>query len=87
EGRANIRIVRVSDGFVTAITNGGYNDATPAWSPDGRELAFTSDRGGQSDILTMKRDGSRVRHVTRDAPADWLPRWVGEDRTNAHNSG
>src|SRR5262245_54147113 len=76
ERRANLRIVRVADGLVTAMTNGDHHDATPAWSPDGRELAFSSDRAGQSDIMTMKRDGTHARHLTHDAHADWLPRWV-----------
>lgn len=49
---------------------------TPAFSPDGRRIAFTSRRGGGLPVLwTMAVDGSDVRILTRQrcADADWSP--------------
>jgi TolB protein len=38
-------------------------DGDPAWSPDGRRLAFVRVRGGRSDIYVVNRDGSGLRRL------------------------
>ena len=38
----------------------------PAWSPDGRKIAFVSDRDGNSEIYVMNADGSGQRSLTRN---------------------
>ena len=55
-------------------------DHAPAWSPDGRHLAFVSNRdGGEMEVYRMRADGSAqvrltrtARHVTDHAPS-WSP--------------
>lgn len=39
-------------------------DATPAWSPDGSRIAFSSNRAGSFEIFSMAADGSDVRRLT-----------------------
>lgn len=39
-------------------------NASPAWSPDGRGIAFSSDRDGMENIWIMDRDGSDKRKIT-----------------------
>jgi len=46
----------------------GENNSTPDWSPDGREIAFDSTRGGGSGIYVMKADGSKLRRLTNIDP-------------------
>lgn len=43
-------------------------DLYPAWSPDGRLIAFASNRaGGENELYVMKRNGTNVRRLTRTA--------------------
>ena len=50
----------------------------PRYSPNGSEIAFTSDRGGGDNIWVMDRDGSTSRQITKEDfrllnQADWSP--------------
>jgi Tol biopolymer transport system component/DNA-binding winged helix-turn-helix (wHTH) protein len=39
-------------------------DCEPAWSPDGREIAFVSTRSGHRELWVCDKDGSRLRQLT-----------------------
>jgi TolB protein len=56
---------------------------TPAWSPDGRKLAFVSRRDGNSEIYVMNADGSGLRNVTRAPSNDLDPAWSPDGRAIA----
>ena len=45
---------------VTRLTNNSVSDRYPKWSPDGRRIAFTSNRDGDHEIYVMNADGSGV---------------------------
>jgi dipeptidyl aminopeptidase/acylaminoacyl peptidase len=40
-------------------------DTGPAWSPDGRTVAFVSNRGGSQQIWTIRVDGGEARQLTK----------------------
>jgi TolB protein len=44
-------------------------------SPDGRRIAFGSDRSGNQDLWTMPVDGGEPVRLTDDPAQDWAPRW------------
>ncbi len=61
----NYEIYRVqADGTgLTDLTNDPGNDIHAVWSPDGKQIAFNSDRSGQWDLYVMNSDGSNPRRV------------------------
>ena len=63
------------------LTNSpGVDDMHPDWSPDGERIAFASDRDGDSEIYTMKPDGSRLRQLTANTATDVEPVWSPDGR-------
>jgi TolB protein len=42
-----------------------YLDETPSWFPDGKRIAFQSDRSGRMEIWVMNTDGSGATQVTK----------------------
>ena len=45
----------------------------PAFSPDGKTIAFTGNRGGQFDVFLLDLETEEVRNLTNDAPYDGSP--------------
>jgi Tol biopolymer transport system component len=60
---------------VTRLTNSAALDGQPAWSPDGRKLAFVSNRAGNDEIYVMNADGTGVTRLTNNAAVDRSPVW------------
>jgi Tol biopolymer transport system component len=54
----------------------GIADSFPAWSPDGRRIAFVSDRSGNREIYAMDRNGRALRQLTRARGEDRWPAWA-----------
>jgi Tol biopolymer transport system component len=44
--------------------------AEPLWSPDGRKIAFRSQRDGNFEIYVMNADGSGQRNLSRSPAED-----------------
>ena len=57
------------------LTNDGAADFAPAWSPDGRRIAFSSNRAGNFEIWVMWADGSGATRLTNNAALDAEPAW------------
>jgi TolB protein len=57
------------------LTQNNADDFLPVWSPDGRQIAFVSDRDGNMDIYLMAADGSGLRNLTNNSAIDYLPVW------------
>jgi len=55
----------------------------PAWSPDGRRIAFAAGRNARKELYVMRGDGSQRRRLTRNNVADLGPAWGPAGRTLA----
>ncbi|MDX1677982.1 TolB family protein, partial [Arsukibacterium sp.] len=62
----DIYTMPVSGGKATALTNDIAWNMQPVFSPDGKTIAFTSDRAGGDNIWLMNADGSDPRAVTNE---------------------
>lgn len=60
----SIYLQRVDGTAVTQLTSDGADDAYPAFSPDGKQVAFSSTRTGAWQIYVMDLDGRNVTQVT-----------------------
>jgi len=77
------RIVTVSG--ETLVESDGWN-AEPAFSPDGRWLAFMSNRDGNPEIYRLELSSGRVERLTEDPAYDTHPRWSADGRRLAFQS-
>jgi Tol biopolymer transport system component len=63
-------------------------DVRPVWSPDGKRVAFQSDRdGGQYQIWTMNSDGSDPRQLSHEESDDRHPIYSPDGTQLAFDSG
>lgn len=62
----DIYTMPIAGGTPTRIAEGLAYEHQPRFSPDGRRIAFTSDRGGGDNIWVMNVDGSDKRQVTKE---------------------
>jgi TolB protein len=58
------------DGTGERAMTKGTLDYNPAWSADGKWIAFTSERNGSADLYRMHDDGSGVERLTEDPSYD-----------------
>ncbi|WP_344506266.1 S9 family peptidase [Dactylosporangium maewongense] len=75
------------DGTVTQLTDGELGHGDPDWSPDGRTLAFVSERHDTrgddfaSDVCVMPAGGGEIRVLTDTTYSAGLCRWAADGRS------
>ncbi|MBX3065445.1 MAG: PD40 domain-containing protein [Anaerolineae bacterium] len=77
-GLSEIFVINVDGSILTKLTDNSSSDVAPKWSPDGRHIAFISDRDGNDELYLMNVDGSQQRRLTYDQSVaqlvDWSPK-------------
>jgi len=78
------------------ITSGDYDDSQPAWSPDGRSIAFVSNRSENPDgvpdsnIWIVAADntdkGKTILQITKNPREDSNPTWSPDGKTIAYTT-
>jgi dipeptidyl aminopeptidase/acylaminoacyl peptidase len=92
--RTHLYIFDLATKKLTQITSGDYDDSDPAWSPDGAQLAFTSnrtsdpDRNYNNDIWTVAAGntgkGAHLTQLTTNPGDDHAPTWSPDGKWIAY---
>jgi Tol biopolymer transport system component/DNA-binding winged helix-turn-helix (wHTH) protein len=82
-------VIRRDGTSLRQLTNDIQRDRMPRWSPDGRRLAFHSDRGGNFDeIWLINSDGSGLQQLTYTSKSAISPVWSPDGtRLTYHTKG
>jgi TolB protein len=70
----DIKVYDLASGRTTQITFGEGSNESPAYSPNGRHVAFVSTRTGRANVFTIGRDGRGAQQITRDGN-NYTPSW------------
>ena len=68
------------------LTDDPAYDQSPACSPDGRRIVFTSERGLTHDLYMMDSDGNNVVRLTHDNFVEIHPSWMPDGKRIAFSS-
>lgn len=79
--KGDIYKVATEGGEAIPLTTFDGNDYNPIWSPDGSQIAFSSDRYGNYDIFIMPANGGLAKRLTYNSAGD-IPRCFTPDGKN-----
>lgn len=77
---ADLYLKRINGTALQQLTNDPANDVMPAFSPDGKRVAFASDRAGNWDIYIMDIAGGQAVQLTNDQTHDLSPSFSPDGR-------
>lgn len=93
-GRANLWILDTASQKATRLTSGDGGDFRPSWSPDGKWIAFSSDRGSDlpaakgrwerlqvADVYLIHPDGSGLRRISEHGGFCGGPKWTPDSKS------
>ncbi|MCK4237239.1 MAG: S9 family peptidase [Candidatus Krumholzibacteria bacterium] len=82
----DIYLVPSAGGDVWKFIGGDGDDYSPCWSPDGKHIAFISDRDGSPQIWVIPTDGGEARRITEIPTGASDPLWSPDGRRIAFTS-
>jgi len=90
QGNYDIWVIDLARGPTSRVTSNQAPDGAPVWSPDGRRIAFSSERGKGGNIYVTEASGTGVEELVLSSdqpndPTDWSPdgRFILFTRQNA----
>jgi len=76
--KGDIYVVPVDGGRAQQLTTNSAYDSDPVWTPDGKQLFFSSYREGSKDIFVMPAEGGKPKRIT-NYPGNETPKAVLPD--------
>src|SRR5215469_8292561 len=64
DARPRLRVMDVATGNTRELTPDGKAERSPQWSPDGKTLAFLSNRNGKTQVYEVTADGGNAAPLT-----------------------
>ena len=87
EARGDVFTVPAEYGPVMNLTrSSGFAERFPEWSPDGKTLAFWSDRSGEYELTLRSADGSGMEQKSRRSARAFATRRTGRPTASASPS-
>ncbi len=83
QSRSNLWVVGTDGSRLRQLTDGDWSDSSPSWSPDGRRIAFLSDRSGSTQLHVMWADTREQLQLTRLPRAPGSITWSPDGRSIA----
>ena len=68
--KGDIYKVSAKGGTATQLTTQESYESSPVWSPDGKQIAFASDRQGNFDVFVMPSDGGAAQRLTTNSAGE-----------------
>lgn len=75
DGNSDIYELNISANSAKKLTKSPSIDTTPSYSPDAKQIAFTSDREGGQQIYVMDADGASVKRISASEGTYSKPVW------------
>ncbi|NOX38667.1 MAG: peptidase S41 [Calditrichaeota bacterium] len=79
--QGDIWLVPATGGEARRLTGNPAYDYLPHWSPDGKRLAFSSNRYGNFDVFVLDFEERRVRQLTYFTNSDYVSGWTPDGRS------
>ena len=72
---SQISIANIDGSNVIQLTDDETNNMSPKISPDGKQIAYLSNRDGNQEVYVMNLDGSNQTRLTKNRVEEWDPVW------------
>ena len=68
--KGDVYVVNAQGGKALQITTNAAYDGDPVWSPDGKQIAFATDRNGNFDIYLVSAEGGVAKRITTNSATE-----------------